>query len=124
MALVKEEFHEPNTKTATEQNQNSNNIIQNITPNLNNINKKLNEIMSPTFKNRVDTLNCFVVSKDRSILSYAGITNFTEQQSRSIVPFVYDELISSTSDQWYIRNVLRKKIIGRILTAVKNIELS
>lgn len=60
------------------------------------------------FKNRVDTLNCFVVSKDRSILSYAGITNFTEQQSRSIVPFVYDELISSTSDQWYIRNVLRK----------------
>lgn len=60
------------------------------------------------FKNRVDTLNCFVVSKDRAILDYAGITNFTEQQSRSIVPFVYDELISSTSDQWYIRNVLRK----------------
>lgn len=60
------------------------------------------------FKNRIDTLNCFVVSKDASILDYAGITNFTEQQSRSIVPFVYNELISSIGDQWYIRNILRK----------------
>ena len=60
------------------------------------------------FKNRVDTLNCFVISKDSAILSYAGITNFTDQQSRSIVPFVYNELISSTGDQWYIRNILRK----------------
>lgn len=60
------------------------------------------------FKNRVDTLNCFVVSKDPDILSYAGITNFSEQHSRSIVPFVYNELISSLSDQWYVRNILRK----------------
>lgn len=60
------------------------------------------------FKNRIDTLNCFVVSKDPNILSYAGITNFTDQQSRSIVPWVYNELISKISDQWYIRNTLRK----------------
>lgn len=60
------------------------------------------------FKNRVDTLNCFVISKDDTILRYAGITYFTEQQSRSIVPFVYDELIKGNSDQWYIRNVLRE----------------
>lgn len=60
------------------------------------------------FKNRVDTLNCFVVSKDSSILDYAGINNFTDQQSRSIVPFVYNELLTNISDQWYIRNVLKK----------------
>ena len=60
------------------------------------------------FKNRVDTLNCFVISKDPAILSYAGITTFTDQRSRSIVPFIYDELIANKSDQWYIRNILRK----------------
>ncbi len=60
------------------------------------------------YKNRVDTLNCFVVSKDASVVEYAGITSFTEEQSRSIVPFIYDELISKANDSWYIRNQLRK----------------
>jgi len=60
------------------------------------------------FKNRVDTLNCFVVSKDCGILNYAGITNFTEEQSRCIVPFVYEELIQGAHDNWFIRNQLRK----------------
>lgn len=60
------------------------------------------------FKNRVDTLNCFVVSKDATITAYAGITSFTEDQSRSIVPFEYDEIVANANDNWYIRNKLRK----------------
>ncbi len=60
------------------------------------------------FRNRVDTLNCFVISKDASIMGYAGITSFGENQSRSIVPFVYAELLSNANDSWYIRNQLRK----------------
>ena len=60
------------------------------------------------FKNRVDTLNCFVVSKDPEVLSNAGVTSFSETESRSIVPFVYSELIANANDSWYIRNELRK----------------
>ena len=60
------------------------------------------------FRNRVDTLNCFVISKDEAIMGYAGITSFAEDQSRAIVPFVYTELLSNTNDSWYIRNQLRK----------------
>lgn len=60
------------------------------------------------FKNRVDTLNCFVISRDPTIMEYAGITNFSENQSRSIVPFVYDDVLANGSNSWYIRNCLRK----------------
>lgn len=60
------------------------------------------------FKNRIDTLNCFVVSKDPEVLGHAGITSFSETQSRSIVPFVYSNLIANAGDSWYIRNQLRK----------------
>lgn len=59
------------------------------------------------FKNRVDTLNCLIVSKDKSILDYAGINNF-DNNHRSIIPFHYDELLENSGNQWYIRNVLRK----------------
>lgn len=60
------------------------------------------------FRNRVDTLNCFVVSKDFGVLEYAGITNFSAEQSRCIVPFVYDELLQNANDSWFVRNQLRK----------------
>lgn len=60
------------------------------------------------FRNRVDTLTCFIISKDPGILSHIGITGFSETESRSIVPFVYGELVSNASDSWYIRNQLRK----------------
>ena len=50
------------------------------------------------FRNRVDTLNCFVVSKDPAVSGYAGITSFEGDQSRSIVPFVYSELIANAND--------------------------
>lgn len=59
------------------------------------------------FKNRVDSLNCFFVSKDRSILQNAGVTSFSDDRSRSIVPFVYADLIANINDSWYIRNILR-----------------
>lgn len=59
------------------------------------------------YSNRVDTLNCFFVSKDPVIMEYRGVTSFDNQQSRSVVPFVYSELINSSADSWYVRNVLR-----------------
>ncbi len=59
------------------------------------------------FRNRVDTLNCFVVSKDKSIFDYSGVTSFSENESRAIVPFLLDDL-NNNNDSWYIRNVLRK----------------
>lgn len=59
------------------------------------------------FKNRVDTLNCFMISKDSSITEYAGVNSFSANQLRSIVPFVYNDLIKNGSDSWYIRNQLR-----------------
>lgn len=60
------------------------------------------------YMNRIDTLNFFFVSRDSNIQSYAGIMSFSEEESRSIVPFVYDELISNVSDNWYIRKVLKR----------------
>lgn len=59
------------------------------------------------FTKRVDTLNCFVVSKDRQIVEYCGLNSFSDEQSRSIIPFVYDDLIANGNDPWYIRNQLR-----------------
>lgn len=60
------------------------------------------------FRNRVDTLNCFIVTKDPDIVSLAGITSFSETESRLMVPFIYSELIANSSDSWYIRNQLRR----------------
>lgn len=59
------------------------------------------------FRNRIDTLNCFVISPDQAIMDNRGITNFGEDQSRAIVPFVYSDLVAHKNDTWYIRNVLR-----------------
>ena len=39
------------------------------------------------YMNRIDTLNFFMVSKDANIQNYAGIMSFSEEESRSIVPF-------------------------------------
>ena len=64
------------------------------------------------FINRIDTLNCFLLSKDPEVLNHAGITSFSGEESRSIVPFVTEELLSNSSDNWYIRNVLRKNLYG------------
>ena len=60
------------------------------------------------FKNRVDSLNCFLVSRDPAVLEYAGVTSFTDNRSRSIVPFVLDEVIAHSNDSWYVRNVLKE----------------
>lgn len=60
------------------------------------------------YKNRIDTLTCFVVSKDPRILEYSGLVSFSKEQSRSIVPFYYNELIANKSDSWYLRNQLKK----------------
>lgn len=59
------------------------------------------------FRNRVDSLNCFVVSKDNEILKHRGITSFEGYQSRFIIPLSYADLINNKDDAWYIRNILR-----------------
>lgn len=60
------------------------------------------------FSNRIDTLSCFFISQDESVKDYSGVTSFGEEQSRSIVTFVYDELIKNQNDPWYIRNMLKQ----------------
>lgn len=60
------------------------------------------------FKNRVDTLNCFVISKDAQIVGCVGENAFTEEKTRCIVPFIYDELLRNQNDNWFVRNQLRK----------------
>lgn len=59
------------------------------------------------YKNRIDTLNCFFVSKDNNVLEYKGLTAFGEGCSRVIVPLVYAELLNNKNDSWYIRNQLK-----------------
>lgn len=59
------------------------------------------------FKNRVDSLNCFFISKDKAVMGNAGVTSFSEGRSRAIVPFIYDELIANKNNSWYVRNILR-----------------
>lgn len=60
------------------------------------------------YRNRVDTLNCFFISKDRSVHEYSGVTSFGEGQSRSIVTFEYDEIVANKDNSWFVRNKLRK----------------
>lgn len=60
------------------------------------------------YMNRIDTLNFFMVSKDSNIQNYAGIMAFSEEESRSVVPFTYSELMLNTGDCWYIRKILKK----------------
>lgn len=64
------------------------------------------------FRNRADTLNCFFVSKDESVVEHSGVTSFGDDQSRSIVGFTYDDLIKNKNDSWYIRNVLKQNFYG------------
>ena len=59
-------------------------------------------------KNRVDALNCFFVSRDPEIIKYGGINSLVDDHLRSIVPFVYDELIKNANDSWYVRNILKQ----------------
>lgn len=59
------------------------------------------------YRNRIDTLNCFFVSKDNKVLEYKGLTAFGEGCSRVIVPLVYAELLNNKNDSWYIRNQLK-----------------
>lgn len=59
------------------------------------------------YRNRIDTLNCFFVSKDTKVMEYRGVTAFGEGSSRVIVPLVYAELIQHKDDVWYLRNQLK-----------------
>ena len=59
------------------------------------------------YRNRIDTLNCFFVSKDTKVMEYRGVTAFGKGSSRVIVPLVYAELIQHKDDVWYLRNQLK-----------------
>lgn len=60
------------------------------------------------YRNRIDTLNCFFVSKDTRVLEYKGLTAFGDGCSRVIVPLIYAELLNNKDDSWYIRNQLKE----------------
>ncbi len=66
----------------------------------------------PTFKNRVDTLNCFVISKDPNVIHNAGVVYFEGNWCRSIIPIVYNDVIENKNDAYYIRNKLRENLYG------------
>lgn len=59
------------------------------------------------YRNRIDTLNCFLISKDESVLEYRGLTSFGGGCSRIIVPLIYDDVLKNKNDVWYLRNQLK-----------------
>ena len=59
------------------------------------------------FKNRVDSLNCFIISDDENVLNYSGITSFDDNSAQVLIPFISHDLVLNKNDPWYIRNRLR-----------------
>lgn len=59
------------------------------------------------YRNRIDTLNCFFVSRDVKVMEYKGVTAFGEGCSRVIVPLVYEEVVQHKNDAWFLRNQLK-----------------
>lgn len=59
------------------------------------------------YRNRIDTLNCFFVSRDVKVMEYKGLTAFGEGCSRVIVPLVYEEVVQHKNDAWFLRNQLK-----------------
>ena len=67
------------------------------------------------FSGRVDSLNCFLLSDDDNVETWVnnnvetwGEKTENNKPVRIIVPFSKSEVLSNKSDQWYVRNKLRK----------------
>ncbi|MFS6938930.1 hypothetical protein [Neisseria animaloris] len=66
-------------------------------------------------KGRVETLNYFLISDDIEIESWLDRYNSSKQESKIIIPFSKDEILSAKGNQWFIRNKLNRKFFGRDL---------
>lgn len=64
--------------------------------------------MEYPFKNRVDNLCYFLVSHDTGVEKWLNLYYDGSINSRIVIPYSIDELLSSKSDQWFIRERLRK----------------
>ena len=60
------------------------------------------------YKNRVDNLCYFLVSKDDNVIEWLNLYYDVSRNSRIIIPFSFKELISTKTNQWFIRERLRK----------------
>lgn len=63
------------------------------------------------FAGRVDTLTCFFMSADSEVESWIKASASNEAM-RILIPFSSQEAAANKSDQWYIRNKLRKYFFG------------
>lgn len=64
------------------------------------------------FKNRVDSLNCMLISDDNNVVDWLHAAALGGDSSQIIIPFSKGELIQNKSDAWYIRNKLRDNFFG------------
>ena len=64
--------------------------------------------MEYPFKNRVDNLCYFLVSHDTGVEKWLNLYYDGSINSRIVIPYSIDELLNSKSDQWFIRERLRK----------------
>ena len=63
------------------------------------------------FAGRVDTLTCFFMSDDSEVESWIKASASNEAM-RILIPFSSQEAAANKSDQWYIRNKLRKSFLA------------
>ena len=66
-------------------------------------------------KGRVETLNYFLISDDNNIESWLDSYNSSKQESKIIIPFSKDEILTAKGDTWFIRNKLNREFFGRDL---------
>ena len=60
------------------------------------------------FKNRVDNLCYFLVSKDDNVIDWLNLYYDASTNSRIIIPFSIKEITENKTNQWFIRDRLRK----------------
>ena len=63
------------------------------------------------FEGRVDTLNCFLLSKDENVEERIK-SSLNSENLRIIVPFSVKEAQENMRDSWYVRNKLRSYFFG------------
>lgn len=66
-------------------------------------------------KGRVETLNYFLISDAQNIREWLNEYTSSRHESRIIVSFTKDELLSSRGDSWFIRRRLEEQFFGRDL---------
>jgi len=72
------------------------------------------------YGNRLDKVSIFIVSKDRYIDSAIRSLNSENKDTRIIVPFTYDEILSGMLNKNYLNSKLRKYFYNRDLFALES----